>query len=224
MKKAAFLDLDKTLYNGYLFYEWANFLRGQGVFSFVNIVKLDEIIALHEMRQLSYIEAAERIAQELAEILNGHKVAEVIEVSQKFREKIKDHFYEYTLGLLERLKEQGFEIIFVTNEPDFLAEMIKTDLRAGDALGIEFEIENDIFTNKVKNDVSSKYGKAETIKKYAEEKGISLMDSLAIGDSEGDIEMLKSVGKGILINESHIPLPKDTKVITSIREKLLSLI
>ncbi len=226
MQKAAFLDLDQTLYNGYLFYEWLKFLEERSLVSLADIARMDVKQLLLAATAAPYTKQAEEVDHTIAKILEGKEVEGVFKATKDFVSTIKSNFYDYTQPLLDKLRDGGHKIILVTNEPDFLAEMIKGLINADDALGIDFEIKEGTFTGKMTNDLFSKFGKANIVKEYAEKNGIILADSIAIGDSEGDIEMLKIVGKGILINpnKENQELIEKTSISVCTRENILSLL
>ena len=223
-KKGAFLDIDQTLYNGYLFYEWAKQLESQDVFSVLDIVKMDEPLILYKIGHYSYIEAATKVSECIADMLVGKEVDEVIAATQSFTQKIGNKFYEYAKPLTEKLKDSGFLIVLVTNEPDFLAEMIKDILGAHDALGLDFTIKRNKFAGQAINDLATEHAKEAIVRKYAQDSGIDLNVSLAMGDAESDVEMLKACGKGFLINTS-AKMQKHTEgtnIISISREEVLS--
>ncbi len=164
-----------------------------------SLFKLDLKLVINKLFGFNYFRAGEDVSMSIAEMLNGKKVSEVLTTTEEFVARIKGNFYEYTMPVANALKGAGYEIVLVTNEPDFLAELIKPYVLADDAVGLDFGIRGEFFFNKVENDLFSRSGKASIAAKYASEHNISLDDSIAMGDSEGDIEMLKLVGKGILI-------------------------
>ena len=65
--------------------------------------------------------------------------------------------------------------------------------------GTELEIINGKFTGKVAN-LDSAYNKAGIVKDLAKKYNADLKKSIAVGDTEGDVVMLKLVGKPIAFN------------------------
>lgn len=202
--KVAFIDLDLTLYDGAVFLDWAEFLHSEGIVSLVDITFIDEIIALYKLGRISYLEASERGAVEMGLMLSRKKPSTIYKVSKKFIKTLSlNNFYSYTKPVIEHLKSRGYKIVLVTNEPDFLAEDLKLLVGADDAIGLDFEIKNGEFTSKVVNDLFSKFGKVETVKKYIQENKVDVESSFAMGDSEGDIEMIKFFKRGVMVNNSN---------------------
>jgi HAD superfamily hydrolase (TIGR01490 family) len=199
--KAAFLDIDKTLYNGFIFYEWAKHLEQKGILSFIDFTKFHEIGLFYKLGAYDYTEAATMTSEVIGEVLKGNDYKEVLLHTEEFMHSLVKNYYEYTPALLKFLKERGYFIVFVTTEPDFLAELIKSQIGGDDAIGIDYQIENEVFTGKLTNDLFSHFGKANTVKEYAKDKGIDLSECFAIGDSQGDVEMLKLTGKAVIINK-----------------------
>lgn len=202
--KVAFIDLDLTLYDGAVFLEWAEFLHNEGIVSLVDIAFIDEIIALYKLGRISYLETSERGAAEIGLMLSRKSPEKIYEVSKKFVKTLSlSNFYSYTKPVIEYLKSVGYKIVLVTNEPDFLAEDLKVLVGADDAIGLDFEIKDGEFTSKVINDLFSKFGKVEIVKKYIQENNVEVESSFAMGDSEGDVEMLKFLKRGVMVTNSN---------------------
>ena len=203
MEKIAFLDLDKTLYDGFLFFEWGNYLRVKKVFSKSKTLRLDAtsffFTLLRDLKIISYLRASQYVSNEIGKILKGHDISKVLNPTYDFIDSVKGNFYDYAKPLVARLKNDGFKVVFVTNEPDFMAEVIKNYLAGDDALGLDIKVKDGVFTGKIVNDLSTRFGKAKTVKEYAERNDVYLQECIALGDSEGDIEMLKEVGRGLLL-------------------------
>lgn len=217
----AFIDLDHTLYNGYMFFEWVTHLEGEDIFSLLDTAKMAQIAVLYELKILDYMKSAEEVAKEIAKMLEGKTWDEVVAASKNYTEKVEDNFYDYTNEVVSKIKEAGFKIVLVTNEPDFLAEIIKEKLGVDDAVGLEYPVKDGKFTGVLENDLYSRFGKANIVKDYCHKNGVELSDCISIGDSEGDIEMLKVAGKGMIINTSDEMKKtfENTHVITSERNK-----
>lgn len=216
-KKGAFLDLDKTLYDGYLFYDWAKFLEDNGVISLLDFAKFQEIGLFYKLGAIDYNEAAREVAVKIGDSLRGDSVEKVLELTKTFADSCLSSFYDYTPEVISSLKRRGYWVVFVTNEPDFLAELIKDKLGADDAIGLDYGMQgaetsvmgipivkekNAKFTGPVTNDLFSEFGKANVVKEYAAKNNINLGESFAMGDSEGDVQMLRLVKKAVLINKS----------------------
>lgn len=102
--------------------------------------------------------------------------------------------------LIEKLKDEGYQIVFVTGCLDFLIAPLAEELGADFVYAAELVEENGRFTGKLKNMASSNAEKADRVREYARKHGISLTDSLAFGDSVADVPMLEVVGHPHVVN------------------------
>ncbi len=223
LMKVAFLDIDKTLYNGYLFYEWARYMENKGIFSFIDFAKFQEIGVFYELGAVDYTKAATMTSEVIGEVLKDNKFDVVIKHTQNFIDSVKNRYFDYSPAIIKYLKKQGYLIVFVTTEPDFLAEMVKAQIGGDDAIGIDYTVKEGLFTGELTNDLFSQFGKANTVSKFAKEHGLNMEECFSMGDSEGDIEMLKLTGRSVIINTSGQikELIRDTKIIQARREMVL---
>lgn len=223
MNKAAFIDLDKTLYDGYLILDWALDLKKQGVISF----NLHEVLGgadiLAKLLVHKYAEAMRGLEEITSSVLEGKQVDRITKASQVFLQKVESKYYPYAREITVFLQKSGYRIVFVTAEPDFLAELVKSSFHADDALGIDLDINNGIFQNDFKPLPEKAFNKGEVITEYARANNLSLENSIAIGDSEGDISMLKIAGTGILLEPNgYLKLRiSGTKIIGCPRAQIL---
>ena len=105
---------------------------------------------------------------------------------------------EYTI---KKIKERGYIQGIISNSIALLAD------RIGERLGIckdyvtanVLEVEDGKLTGKMSLHHSWD-DKLKTLKRYANNIGISLKDTVAIGDDINDIEMIKESGLGIAFN------------------------
>ncbi len=74
------------------------------------------------------------------------------------------------------------------------------------ALGVDLwranrlEVHADALTGRVAGDIVDAQGKAETLARWAEEHGIPLSRSIAIGDGANDLAMMATAGLGLAFN------------------------
>jgi len=75
--------------------------------------------------------------------------------------------------------------------------------RVRDALGFDFEIGNDIgiedgrFTGEVQGDIVTKAVKRETLIMLADQQGIDISETMAVGDGANDLPMITTAGTGV---------------------------
>lgn len=112
----------------------------------------------------------------------------------------RPRIFSGAVELIQKLKQDGYQIVFVTGCLDFLIAPLAYELGADYVYAAELVEENGRFTGKLKGMASSNAEKADRVNEYAKKRGISLADSLAFGDSVADIPMLEVVGHPHVVN------------------------
>ena len=108
---------------------------------------------------------------------------------------------------IDALKQQGFIIGIITDSYDIVANLIKEKAGADFAIGIRLIFENDTATGEIeipseyfKSEVSlcmHNYCKGHAFVNAAKIRSISLGNTVAVGDGENDICMIKAAAAGI---------------------------
>jgi phosphoserine phosphatase len=102
--------------------------------------------------------------------------------------------------LVRTLKRMGYRIGVVSGGfsqiTDRLTEKLGLDYAAANTL----EIVNGKLTGRVVGDILDRRGKAMALVRFAEEHGVPLSQTVAVGDGANDIDMLSTAGLGIAFN------------------------
>jgi HAD superfamily hydrolase (TIGR01490 family) len=112
--------------------------------------------------------------------------------------KHKDQVYRYTRDLVRELKAQGYLLFAISRSNEELVRPLAKYYGFDDYVGVQLVIEQGHYTGKERNDVSvSKQILLEQLisKHHAEQRG-----SMAVGDSESDIDMLGIAERPIAFN------------------------
>jgi phosphoserine phosphatase len=102
--------------------------------------------------------------------------------------------------LVRTLKRMGFRIGVVSGGfsqvTDQLAEELGMDFAAANTL----EVVAGRLTGRVVGDILDRHGKAMALVRFAEQYGVPLSQTVAVGDGANDIDMLSTAGLGIAFN------------------------
>lgn len=102
--------------------------------------------------------------------------------------------------LIRTLKRLGYQVGVVsggfTQVTDDLREKLGLDFAAANTL----EIDNGRLTGRVVGEVVDRAGKARLLRRFAEEAGVPLSQTVAIGDGANDLDMLNAAGLGVAFN------------------------
>lgn len=181
-KRLVVLDVDSTLVQGEGIDELA---RYAGV--------LDEVTAITAGAMGGGLDFTESLTARVR-LLAGLSVADV--------ERVRDALV-LTPGartLVRTLKRLGYSVGVVsggfTALTDRFVEELGLDFSAANVL----EVRDGRLTGRVLGDVVDRAGKASALRRFAEQFGVPLAQTVAIGDGANDIDMLRAAGLGIAFN------------------------
>lgn len=142
--------------------------------------------------------------------IGGKSFAKVNAIARKIIAFQKDRTYRYTRDLIKKLKKENYLLVAISGSPSYIVEGYARAIGFNEFFGTELEIIGGKFTGKVKN-LDSAFKKAKLVLEIKKQyPNISLKESVAVGDTEGDIEMLELVGKPVAFNPN-LELAKHAK-------------
>ncbi|MFI9104989.1 phosphoserine phosphatase SerB [Streptomyces fildesensis] len=102
--------------------------------------------------------------------------------------------------LIRTLKRLGYQVGIVsggfTQVTDDLKERLGLDFAAANTL----EVVDGKFTGRVTGPIVDRAGKARLLRSFAEQAGVPLSQTVAIGDGANDLDMLNAAGLGVAFN------------------------
>ena len=197
MRKFAVFDIDGTLYRWQLFHSLVQELTDLRVIQGGGMLN----DAWHEWRgnRASFEKyEATMMNDVLFKSLPGMKTdifeAACVAVVESTGHKV----HRYTLKLLNDLKDQDYTIIAISGSQQELIGRFCAKYGFDIAIGAIYERDGDVFTGKISRPT---YGhKAEILKNLVNEHDLTWQDSLAIGDTKSDIDILELVEQPIAFN------------------------
>lgn len=203
MTKAAFFDIDGTLFRNSLLIEHFLKLVEAGILD--RKIWTDEIGPLYskyENRLGAYEDYLNKSAMAYQKAMVGLDKDIVDEYAQIVLAENKDKVYNVTRNAVKKHIDEGYLIFFISGSPDFLVDGFSKLYLATDSISTTYVFdENNKFTGKVIPmwDGESKLG---AVGKLKEKYDIDLSKSYAYGDTNGDITMFDLVGNPHAINPS----------------------
>lgn len=199
-KIAAFFDVDNTIIRGASAYHIARGLHRRGYLRSSSILKF-------AWQQIKYVLFGEKASQvdmvraKALSIIEGWSVAEMASIGEEIYDEVIAHrIFPGTKGLLDAHLTRGHEVWLVSASPVEIGNLIAKRLGATGALGTRAETSHGYYTGALIGDLLHGEAKATAVKKLAKERGLSLEDSFAYGDSTNDIPLLMTVGFACAIN------------------------
>lgn len=112
--------------------------------------------------------------------------------------RMSDYVYVYTRDLIRNLKQDGYTLIAISGSQEELVQPFAEKYGFDVWVGQHYERgEDGFFTGVV---VKTHAGKDKILQRVASEHNLSFTDSVAVGDSYGDIGMLSLVDRPIAFN------------------------
>lgn len=204
MSRAAFFDIDGTLFRNSLLIEHFLKLVEAGILD--KKIWIDEIGPLYskyENRQGAYEDYLEKSSLAYQKSMVGLDKKVVDHYAQIVLKENKNKVYNITRNAVKKHLKNGDLIFFISGSPDFLVDDFSKLYQATDSVSTTYIFdENNKFSGKVipMRDGNSKLS---AIKDLDDRYEIDLENSFSYGDTNGDITMFEMVGNPHAINPSY---------------------
>jgi HAD superfamily hydrolase (TIGR01490 family) len=200
-KIGAFFDIDNTIMRGASIFHLARGLFARKILSATDLANF--AIAQGKFLTIGSENLSDmaRITEDALSFVTGRTSEEVIGLSEEIYDEIMaDKVWPGTVQLARTHRAAGHQVWLVSAAPIELANIIATRLGLSGAIATVSEIENGVYTGRLKNQPMHGEQKAIAIEKLAIEHGLDLVHSFAYSDSSNDIPLLNSVGNPTAIN------------------------
>ena len=181
-KRLVFFDMDSTLVDMEIIDEMA---QSAGVFK--------EVSRITEKVRRGDLDFEEALLQRVA-LLKGLKVKELEKIRNEMR------LSEGAEELVMTLKKLGYKLVLVSGGFHYFADFLKEKLGLDRAFAKQLEIKNSSLTGRILGKIVDNTYKAKIVNLVADEEGVFLDQTVAIGDGANDILMLGQAGLGIAYN------------------------
>lgn len=108
---------------------------------------------------------------------------------------------------IKKLKKTGFKLAAISTGLQFITDRIKKELKFDYVLGNRLNVRNGRLTGGVTINIGHG-AKGKTVRTILERFKVNPREMVAVGDSEGDIPMVKLAGYSIAFNSSSVKLSK----------------
>lgn len=172
-------DMDSTLIKTEVIDELA-ILAGVG----------DEVSSITASAMAGEIDFATSLARRVS-LLEGLPEGALQEVAQRLP------LMEGALHLFETLNRLGYKTAILSGGFSYFGDVLKEQLGIDYVYANTLELEGGVLTGRVIEPVVDAARKAELLRSMAEREGISLQQTIAVGDGANDLAMLDVAGMGI---------------------------
>ena len=197
--EAAFFDLDKTVVSKSSSLALTRPMYRAGLVTRGQLLK-------GAYAQLVYLllgadeKKMDRVKESLLALTKGWDQAKVEEVVREaLLEYIDPYFYQEALDLIELHRALGRKVFIVSSSPEEVVRPLVERLGEVDVIATKARIVDGKYTGEMEFYCYGE-GKAEAIRRTAEEQLVDLSGSYAYSDSITDLPMLEAVGNPVAVN------------------------
>ena len=197
----AFFDIDNTIMRGASIFHLAKGLFARKILSATDLANF--AIAQGKFLTIGSENLADmaRITEDALSFVTGRTTEEVIGLAEEIYDEIMvDKVWPGTVQLAHTHRATGHQVWLVSAAPIELANIIATRLGLSGAIATVSEVENGVYTGRLKNPPMHGEQKAIAVEKLAIENKLDLTHSFAYSDSSNDIPLLNSVGNPTAVN------------------------
>ncbi len=198
--KLAIFDIDGTIFRSSLVIQLCEALVMAGIFPKTSQNEIEKEYLAWLDRKGSYEAYINKVVKIYIKYIKGKNFSKVKRVADRVINLQKNRTYRYTRNLIHNLKQKGYFLVAISGSPDYIVEAYAKAIGFNACFGTQLEVINNKFTGKAVN-LESAFNKAGIIRALVKtHKGVNLKQSIAVGDTEGDVAMLSLVGKPIAFN------------------------
>jgi phosphoserine phosphatase len=111
------------------------------------------------------------------------------------------------------LRRLGCHVGVVSGGFTFVTDRFEQELELDFAAANELEVVDGVVTGRVVGDILDRAGKAVALRRFADQFGVPMAQTVAVGDGANDIDMLEAAGLGVAFNaKSALRAAADTAV------------
>lgn len=198
-KKFAAFDIDGTLFRSGLYREVFYELYKMGVLpnDLTEQTTEKHRVWRHRVHGNAFEEFDAIVVTVLDSYLPRLKISDYEEAVKRVLDKRAENVYIYTRDLLKKLKAEGYFLIAISGSQQELVEPFAKRYGFDMWVGQQWERGEKYFTGKV---VKTHTGKDKIIERMLDQHNLTMKDSYAVGDSNGDSGMLGIVDNPIAFN------------------------
>lgn len=212
MKKLAVFDLDGTFFRWQLYHELVFEMKTRGYFTHEEADALGTTLLDWQAKRRSWHEYEQVVLDVFEPKIAMYSLDEFAAMAQTIVERSGHKIYSYTRQLHDSLQTNGYFTLALSGSQQEIAEIFSRQYGFDDCVGSLYERGETTYTGAILRGVVGR--KHTLIHEYIETHpalGLTLVDSVAIGDSSGDISMLELVDRPIAFNPDQALFEAATK-------------
>lgn len=233
MNKAAFFDIDGTLYRDSLMIEhFKKLLKYEVLDQSLWHMHVKKTYENWQKRRGNYDDYMVELANIYIDSLKGLEKSKMDFITNQVIDLQGDRVYMYTRNRIQWHKKHGYHVFFISGSPDYLVRKMADRYGITDCLGSHYLLDDTgCYTGEVIQmwDSDSKF---HAVRRFAGQYDIDLSQSFAYGDTNGDLSMFQLVGNPVAINPTRellnniradVTLSKNTQIIVERKDVIYQL-
>ncbi len=149
--------------------------------------------------QESFKQYEDQLIKVFDDSLVNLSVNDFMRAAETVFDEYKDQVYTYTRDLIRELKDKGYLLFAISGSPEVIVSKMAEYYGFDDCAATVFEVVDGKFSG---NKQVAAFKKPELLKALVKKHSASWQGSLAVGDTESDIDMLSLVENPIALNPS----------------------
>ena len=221
MQKVAFFDIDGTVFRSSLLIEIVEVFIKDGVFPNDAERLFQDSYSAWLHREGTYESYIEDVINVFMKYIQGVHYGKLVEVGKKVVAHKQKRVYRYTRDLILDLKSKDYFVVAISQSPKVVLDLFCEAYGFDKVYGRIYEIgPRDLFTGVV-TDLEFIRDKSAIVERVFEKEDVTPEGSIGVGDTDGDIPLLKSVEMPICFNpnmalythakENHWPIVVERK-------------
>ncbi len=199
-KKVAIFDIDGTIFRSSLLIEVMDGLIEDGIFPKTTRKEYAKELNDWVTRKDGYEKYIMAVVRSFMKHIKGVKYSDFLQVVNEVLDAQRNKVYRYTRDLIRYLKRHGYYLLAISQSPMELVQGFGKKMGFDKMYGRIYEVgANKRFTGKILH-LDLIADKSNVIKRAVEKENLTLKGSYGVGDTEGDINLLKMVERPICFN------------------------
>lgn len=194
----AILDVDGTMHPRSIGLALLDDMSRRGVGRADRIAAVNAIVTRFKSGAIDFPEMVRGSTAAYAAALEGVSQAELVALAHETWRELRGELFAFVRPLVARLGAAGIIPYIVSSSPHEIVSLLAADLGVADCDGSRFEVLDGRYSGECLFMPGAQGGKLTLLRRFAAGHGAALARSLALGNGEGDLEVLAAVGKPLI--------------------------
>jgi HAD superfamily hydrolase (TIGR01490 family) len=198
-RAAAFFDLDRTIISGSSVFTFGWVAYRAGMVPTKQLIT-DTTSAVAFKLSGASDDKTEAVKARILEAIEGVPVATLAALADVVLPKLMKEVRREARGLIDLHADAGRDTYIVSASPIEIVGKFADAMEMTGGLGTVAEVVDGSYSGELAQPFCYGEGKADALRRIADEKGYDLLASYAYTDSAGDLPMLETVGHPVAVN------------------------